>query len=75
MQYALLYRTHRMALTRDPEEKFLNFPHTWGIGNNGASPKVRQNRLITDHVSFITNSVIAFSIGVFSYKRLISGLI
>jgi len=54
---------------------FFDFSHTWGIGKNGASPKVRQNRIIIDHGSFATNSLIAFSIGVISYKILISGLI
>ncbi len=56
-------------------EKKINFYHTWGIGKNGASLKVRQNRIIIDHGSLATNSLIAFSIGVFSCKRLISGLI
>ena len=75
VQHALLNRTNRLALTRVHEENIFNFSHKWGIGKNGASPKVRQNRIIIDHGSFTTNSLIAFSIGVFSYKRLISGLI
>jgi hypothetical protein len=52
-----------IGLTRVLEENIFNFSHTWDIWKNGASPKVRQNRIIIDHGSFTTNSLIAFSIG------------